>query len=107
MAIVACQSCTQPKCASSLRRNLSPSLSSPQIPLLGAEIDILMQRRNTKIGSMYETHDELYNQRLAQNAICGRADVETAIKAIQRFTLQRKLLEMINCLRFMQSIHSG
>lgn len=43
------------------------------------------------MGNIYSTHDELYNDRLAQNAFCGRNDVEAAIKAIQRFTLQRKL----------------
>lgn len=81
-------------CTSTLRKTLFPSSSSitPSIPLLPAEVDILMQRRNTKIGSMYDTYDILYNERLAKNAICGRADVESAIKAIQRFSLQRMLI---------------
>ena len=89
--IIICWGCSNFVCTSTLRTTLLPPPNTNLIPLLGAEIDVLMQRRNTKIGSMYSTYDELYNERLAQNAVCGRADVEAAIKSIQRFTLQRKL----------------
>ena len=89
--IVICWGCSNFVCTSTLRKTLLPPSNTNLIPLLGAEIDVLMQRRNTKIGNMYSTYDELYNDRLAQNAVCGRADVEAAIKSIQRFTLQRKL----------------
>mmetsp|Transcript_26822 Transcript_26822/g.25681 ORF Transcript_26822/g.25681 Transcript_26822/m.25681 type:complete len:292 (+) Transcript_26822:72-947(+) len=75
-------------CTSSLRKSILPARSDAQVPLISAEVDILMQRRNTKIGNIYATHDELYNDRLAKNAIEGRSEVEAAIKNIQRFTLQ-------------------
>lgn len=90
--VVSCGGCSNFACTSTLRKTLLPPSAAVQIPLLGAEVDVLMQRRNTKVGNMYSTYDELYNERLTQNAICGRADVEAAIKNIQRFTLQRKLL---------------
>ena len=100
-------------CTSSLRKTAFQSLPTSRIPLLGAEVDVLMQRRNTRIGSMYPTHDDLYNDRLAKNAFCGRNDVEIAIKAIQRFTLQRELaLQICSILQavsdwFRHSIYLG
>jgi hypothetical protein len=89
--ILGCQSLSDFACSSTLRKSLfQPPVLLP-VPLLGAEVDVLMQRRNTKVGNIYSTHDELYNDRLAKSVYCGRNDVEAAIKAIQRFTLQRKL----------------
>ena len=79
------------RCTSSLRKSVFLSSSGSQIPLLGAEVDVLMQRRNTAIGSMYATHDELYCGMLTKNAICSPTDVDAAKKAFQRFTLQRKI----------------
>ena len=79
------------KCTSTLRKSVFLSSSGTQIPLLGAEVDVLMQRRNTAIGSMYSTHDELYCGMLTKNAICSPSDVDAAKKAFQRFTLQRKI----------------
>ena len=91
VVLIGCQGCSNIVCTSTLRKSLLAPSAAAQVPLLGAEVDVLMQRRNTKIGSMYSTFDELYNDRLAKNSIYGRADVEAAIKAIQRFTLQRKI----------------
>ena len=79
------------KCTSTLRKSVFLSPSGSQIPLLGAEVDVLMQRRNTAIGSMYGTHDELYCGMVTKNAICSTSDVDAAKKAFQRFTLQRKI----------------
>jgi hypothetical protein len=88
--ILGCQSLSDFACSSTLRKSFfQPPVQLP-VPLLGAEVDVLMQRRNTKVGNIYSTHDELYNDRLAKSVYCGRNDVEAAIKAIQRFTLQRK-----------------
>lgn len=86
-----CHSLSDFVCSSSLRKSLFQPTAHLPVPLLGAEVDVLMQRRNTKVGNIYSTHDELYNDRLAKSVYCGRNDVEAAIKAIQRFTLQRKL----------------
>lgn len=88
--LISCQGCSNLACTSTLRKTILKESATAQVPLLAAEVDVLMQRRNTRIGSMYSTYDELYNDRLAKNAIAGRADVEAAIKSIQRFTLQRK-----------------
>ena len=58
----------------------------PTLPLNAAEIDMFLQRNPTSIDGIAD--QPLYDQRLAKHAKSGRSEVEAAIKAFQRFTLQ-------------------
>ena len=59
----------------------------PPLPLNAAEIDMFLQRRNP-IDLDVIANQPLYDQRLVKHAKSGRNEVEAAIKAFQRFTLQ-------------------
>ena len=60
--------------------------TTPSFPLNAAEIDMFLQGNPTDLNGIAD--QPLYDQRLAKHAKSGRNEVEAAIKAIQRFTLQ-------------------
>ena len=74
-------------CAIRPRRSIHPSGSRNLLPLVDAEIDIIL-KDVTCISDLPDMTE--FNARQDKLSVQGRAAVETAVKAIQRFTLQRE-----------------